>query len=289
MQPSTKPMNSESKPSGAITEDVKARGPIQALLRGLRVVLVEHRLPVRCYQWYYDLLNRLGIRITTVRTKTGLTFRGYTHCLFMFQEVWSKRDYDQPGFNFEGMTVVDIGANQGFYSLYAASQGANVYSFEPCSDNFEILEWNVAKNGLGGSVHAFNQAVTGKKGTVDFFVGVDSSGGILSGTASTCDATRGGTDVQTRAVQSTTLDSLLDDCHIERCDFLKMDCEGAEYEILANTSQKSFDRIARISVEVHAGRFQEAVDTLVKAGFEMLYVRPDFAGLIKARNKRLAS
>jgi FkbM family methyltransferase len=280
-------MNSGRTPAGGFAKGGEPECVMRKLSRGLRIVLVERRLPGACYRWYYNLLNRMGIRITTIRWKNGLTVKGYTHCLTMFHEVWSKRDYDQPGFRLgRGMTVVDIGANQGFFSLYAASQGANVYAFEPCTDNFEILKWNVAKNGLEGSVHAFNQAVTGKKGNVAFFVGTDSSGGILSGSASTYDANRGGIGVQTRSIQSTTLDSLLDDSHIGKCDFLKMDCEGAEYEILANTSQESFDRIARISMEVHSGRFQEAVDTLVQAGFEMIYVRPGEAGLVKARNKR---
>jgi FkbM family methyltransferase len=283
-------MNSKRRLRGALAGGGKAKGAIAGLSRGLRIVLVEHRLPVRCYKWYYNWLHRLGIRIATVRTKNGLTVKGYTHCLYMFQEVWSKRDYDQPGFNFgKGTTVLDIGANQGFFSLYAASRGASVFAFEPCSDNFEMLKWNVARNGLDSSVHAFNQAVTGKKGSIAFFVGVDSSGCILSGTASTYDPNRGGIGVQTRAVQSTTLDSVLDDFQIETCDFLKMDCEGAEYGILANTSQKSFDRIARISLEAHYGRCQEAVDSLVKAGFEMIYVTDGEVGLIKARNKGMVS
>jgi FkbM family methyltransferase len=282
-------MKTESKPSGDLGEHRKGKGVIGALAHGLRVVLVERRLPGRCYQWYFSLLNRLGIRVATVRTKNGLTIRGYTHCMFMLHEVWSKRDYDQPDFSFgKGTTVVDIGANQGFFSLYAASQGATVYSFEPSEDNFEMLRWNVAKNGLEGSIHAFNQAVTGKQGNVTFFVGVD-SGGILSGTASTYDANRGGREVKATSVQSTTLDSLLDDLRIERCDLLKIDCEGPEYEILANTSQKSFDRIARVSLEAHYGRSQEAVDTLVKAGFEIIYFTPGELGLIKARNRRLLS
>ena len=282
------PINSESRPPSAFATGRKAKGVIPLLLRGLRIVLVERRLPVRCYQWYYNWLNRLGIRIKTVRTKNGLTVKGYTHCLYMFQEIWSKRDYDQPGFNLgKGMTVLDIGANQGFFSLFAASHGANVYSFEPCLDNFEILQWNVEKNGLHDSIHAFNRAVTGQKGSVAFFVGVDSSGGILSGTASTHNPSRGGLGVQTRSIESTTLDFLLDDLRIERCDFLKMDCEGAEYEILANTSQRSFDRIARISMEFHCDRSQEAVDALRKAGFEMISVTDGEVGLIKARNRHL--
>src|ERR1039457_5338179 len=257
------------------------------LARAFRILVFERRLPGRFYQLYFSLLNKLGIRLATIKLKNGLTIKGYTHCFTMFYEVWSKKDYDIPNFTFgEGMTVIDIGANQGFFTLYAASKGANVYSFEPCTDNFEILKWNVKKNGLEDRVKMHNEAVTGKKGRVQLFVGLDASGGILSGSVSTCNSNRGGIGVNTRSVESTTLDSLFDDLHIQKCDFLKIDCEGAEYEILRNTSQSSFNKIARVSMEAHENRVQEAATILKNAGLKIIYCRSGETGLLKARKDR---
>src|SRR5208283_3880712 len=133
-----------------------------------------------------------------------------------------------------------------------------VYAFEPAAENLEILNWNVSKNALGDQVKVFNTAVTSKIGQVPFFVGVDASRQIRPTTGSICNANRGGKEVQSRLVESVTLDSLLRDLYIERCDFLKMDCEGAEYEILSSTSPDSFRKIARISMECHAYRLPEA-------------------------------
>jgi FkbM family methyltransferase len=257
--------------------------------RVCRIVFVERRIPVRCYHLYFSFLNRLGIRLATINLKNGLTVKGYTHCLFMFYEVWSKKDYDIPGFTLaRNMTVIDIGANQGFFSLYAASLGATVYAFEPCVDSFKILQWNVSKNGLEGCVKMFNAAVTNKQGKVDLFVGLDTSGEVLLATASTSEENAGAAGVQTRSVESVTLDSLLGDLHIEKCDFLKIDCEGAEYEILASTSQESFSKIARIAVECHGNRMQEAVTILKNTGFEIVYERLGYLGFLKATNTRLA-
>jgi FkbM family methyltransferase len=253
------------------------------IVRLWKIILVERRLPGRCYQLYYSFLNSLGIRFATVKAKNGFIIKGYTHCFFMFYEIWSKRDYDIPDFAFtKKATVIDVGANQGFFSLYAASQGASVYAFEPCAENFKVLRWNVAKNGLENQVKAFNMAVTGKKGHVPLYVGLDGSGGILSGTASVRNENRGGEGVQVRSVECTSLDSLLQDLHIERCDFLKMDCEGAEYEILKNTSGDSFRKIVRISIECHENRMAEAVAVLKSAGFEILSQRAGEAGILKA-------
>jgi FkbM family methyltransferase len=251
--------------------------------RSCRILLFERRLPGRFYQIYYSLLNKLGVRLANVKTKNGYTIKGFTHCFFVFYEIWSKKDYDLPGFTLtKGMTVIDIGANQGFYSLYAASQGASVYAFEPCVDNFEILKWNVAKNGLEGRVKLFNEAVAAKKGEVKLFIGLDRAGGIMSRTASIRNSNRGGKEAVSHSVRATTLDSILDDLQIEKCDLLKIDCEGAEYEILHNTSQSSFDKIARISMEAHENRIEEAATILRNAGFEIVFADVGETGLIKA-------
>jgi hypothetical protein len=55
------------------------------------------------------------MRFSTIRSANGLTVRSYANSLFMFDETWSKKEYDIPGFALiRGMTVVDVGANQGF-------------------------------------------------------------------------------------------------------------------------------------------------------------------------------
>ena len=52
-------------------------------------------------------------------------------------------------------------------------------------------------------------------------------------------------------VQSTTLEKIFDENNISNCDFLKMDCEGAEYEILFNLPEKIFKKINKICLEYH--------------------------------------
>jgi FkbM family methyltransferase len=218
-----------------------------------------------------------------VKSKNGFAIKGYTDCFYMFYEIWGKKDYDIPGINLtKGMTVVDIGANQGFFSLYAASKGATVYAFEPCIENFEVLKWNVETNGLCDAVKIFNVAVTGKQGDVQLFVGLDANGQVLSGNPSTGSANRTGENVQARSVESVTLDSLLHDFRIQRCDFIKMDCEGAEYDILRNASRESFGKIEAISMECHDNRMREAVTILKSAAFDILHERHGETGILKA-------
>jgi cyclopropane fatty-acyl-phospholipid synthase-like methyltransferase len=49
----------------------------------------------------------------------------------VFNEIWDEKIYENDFTIKEGMIVLDIGANQGFFSLYAASKGAHVISVEP--------------------------------------------------------------------------------------------------------------------------------------------------------------
>lgn len=202
----------------------------------------------------------------------------------MAQEVWSKRVYDHDDFSLvKDMTVIDIGANQGFFSTYAASFGARVYAFEPSSENFEMLKRNLKENKCGNLVQPFRAAVAGKRGRVTLFVGLDSKGEILSGSASITNTNRGGVDVKDEWVEATTLDDILRENGIAFCDLLKMDCEGAEYEILRSTSAESFSRIGRLSIEAHDGRGREAVELLKARGYEITAFEDQEAGIIKAR------
>jgi hypothetical protein len=46
----------------------------------------------------------------------------------------------------------------------------------------------------------------------------------------------------------------MDENAIEKCDLLKMDCEGAEYDILYNCPPEYLRRIDQIAMEVHSGQ-----------------------------------
>ena len=54
-------------------------------------------------------------------------------------------------------------------------------------------------------------------------------------------------------VAAFTLEEIFDREKIESCDLLKLDCEGAEYEILLNAPANVLRRVSRISLEYHLG------------------------------------
>ena len=52
-------------------------------------------------------------------------------------------------------------------------------------------------------------------------------------------------------VECITLENIFDENRITNCDLLKLDCEGAEYDILMNTKKEIFEKIKLISLEYH--------------------------------------
>ncbi len=244
--------------------------------RAIQVLFVERRLPIRVYKWFYNALAAFGKEFVTVRT-SGLAIRGFTKSMFMFHEVWTKGDYKIPGFVLsEGMIVVDIGANQGFFSLWAANQGALVWAVEPCAQTFEILIDNVRRNRLEDRIVTIQGAIGDHDGEVPLFIDHDASGRIRSESVSTHGQGRS----PNVSVSCLTLDSLLRS--LTRVDLLKLDCEGAEYEILGITSPETFQKIDRIAMECHERRMPEAAETLKRAGYAVQCQDSGWLGLLKA-------
>ena len=111
----------------------------------LRILFVERRLPGKLYKLYFDILGKLGVRKITINDN-GFKVSGYTESLWEYFVISAKGDYDIPGFKLSDKSVViDIGANQGFYTIDAARKGARVLSFEPSPANYSVLVENRAK------------------------------------------------------------------------------------------------------------------------------------------------
>jgi hypothetical protein len=56
---------------------------------------------------------------------------------------------------------------------------------------------------------------------------------------------------------------------------LKLDCEGAEYDILMQAGQPVFDKIAAIRMEYHSGRVSEVSEFLGQYGFSQCHFSQD--------------
>ncbi len=125
-----------------------------------------------------------------------------------------------------GMRVLDVGANFGVYTLLAAqSVGPNgrVYSVEPASTTARWLRANVALNNFG-NVEIFEHALSDKSGELR----------LSSQAGSECNRLVDDTSQFQRGelVKVLRLDEFAHKCGIESVDFVKLDAEGAEKQII---------------------------------------------------------
>jgi FkbM family methyltransferase len=183
-----------------------------------------------------------------VELRNGCRFKVTTALdLWILKEVCLDREYERYGTTIRnGWSVVDIGAGLGEFCIQVAREhpDCRVYAFEPGPESFALLRENVDLNGVR-NVSLFPSAVGRRAGVSVLRLEPDARA-----RASTVTAAGAQPAAQ---VPTTTLGDILRDLDIARCDFLKIDCEGGEYDILMGADAATLQRIAHMSVEYHDG------------------------------------
>jgi FkbM family methyltransferase len=195
------------------------------------------------------LLKRELLTITDRRT--GLTFRYRRAAHNMFGEVFHLGHYDVPFLTVRhGDVVVDVGANHGFFTCLAASQGATVHAFEPDPSLAELLTDNVDRNGLTGSVVCRTAAVGATNGDVELFLSDRLGGG--TNTLIPAFAPAGGARITVPCVR---LEDALPAAAVPRIRLCKLDCEGAEMDIFRSLGPEFRARTDGFVMEFHPGAY----------------------------------
>ena len=180
----------------------------------------------------------------------------------------------------KGDFIVDIGAHVGTVSIYLAKMfpDATIYAMEPMPINHECLKRNIEMNEVT-NVHPVRSAVTSDGRTLPFTyrkgLGNSQSAHMSSSEAHKKNDKKH--DLINIDVPSVNIDSFLSEIGAQKLALLKIDCEGAEYEVLYNL--KSIHNIANIRGELHSSI--EENDALVKH----IESFPNFKSIRFVRNK----
>ncbi len=188
--------------------------------------------------------------------------------LWSVKETFLDRFYERSGFEIQpGWAVMDIGAGIGDFTVLAARESGEgpVYAYEPFRESFELLQKNLDLNHLA-NVRAAPWAVAGKSGELV----LDISGGEPLQIQGKAVEIAGPTE---RVVRAVSLEDAWQEWGIGRVDLLKLDCEGAEFEILLGAPAALLGRIGRIVLEYHDGvgghNHRELVDFLGGEGYQV--------------------
>lgn len=133
-----------------------------------------------------------------------------------------------------GITVVDVGANIGFYTcLFARKVGpqGRVIAVEPTPASFVTLQENVARNGCQQRVECHQCALSDREGHAA--LNVYDKGQDVYNTLGSFNALAAGSPVATVDVPTARLDRLLENKSLDNGCFIKIDVEGFEYQVLS--------------------------------------------------------
>jgi FkbM family methyltransferase len=198
-------------------------------------------------------LSGFDVRVQTFSSQLG-----------SYADIFFLGEYEKvPGFETTaGQTVIDAGANVGFFSLRHAQNvgpSGRVFAFEPNPQVFELLQRNMARNGLT-QVRCLASALGEQVSEVRFHA--DPRGTSLGHVAT---ESEGGDPVL-----CTTLDALVEQEQLSRIDLLKMDVEGYEPHILRGGLGRALAITQRIVMESHLTR-DVAWEILEPLGFRKVY------------------
>lgn len=153
--------------------------------------------------------------------------------------------------DFYPKVIYDLGANVGVSSLFFASlyPKASIYGFEPLPENLEVCLLNY--RGISNKSQVFPWAIGSKTGQATFDCKNDSRGGRLE-TAHHDPNLQTTSKIQVRII---SVADLIDQEGLPPPDFLKIDVEGAELDVLEGIKSYA-NSIKLIYLETHGEKLR---------------------------------
>jgi FkbM family methyltransferase len=207
------------------------------------------------------ILGKVPIRLTL---RSGHRISCRANEIFQIVEVFITGEYENREISFpEARTVLDVGANIGVTTIWFSEHCplARIFAVEPSSETSARLLRNINRNGLGNRVSVLTVAL-GEGGRPLYLVF-----GEHSGLSHTDTEPHDGS----QTVWSANLKTILEIVggHV---DVMKLDCEGAEYDIILGADSHTLSQIDNVVGEyhgpdpsAHAGLFSR----LEEAGFKV--------------------
>jgi len=184
---------------------------------------------------------------------TNFNFNNYNLQIYLrsqadksiFKEIFELQEYKEVEVIIKSAKdpIIDAGAQAGFFVLYcwALNPEVKIFAIEPDEENLEFLNQHIEINNLK-NVEVIPAALAGKSGLRNFFISNDTHNHSLFKVL----VPKINKNIK---IKTYNLDDWLSEQGIEKVSLLKLDIEGAEYEVLENF--KSWEKIKNIALEYH--------------------------------------
>jgi FkbM family methyltransferase len=193
----------------------------------------------------------------------------------LIKEIYYDSIYERVVKVEQGDIVVDVGANVGVFTLKASKEigeRGRIISFEPQWRNYDWLCRNLRINRCS-NVLPINAAISDFNGIADFYVKeVPLENTLLPETTLSIETHT----IATMKVKVRTLSSVLDEVGVGQVDFLKVDAEGVELEVLKGAFELLRDKkIRKLSVATYHSKGQTKIisDFLRSLGYRVSVFR----------------
>jgi FkbM family methyltransferase len=156
----------------------------------------------------------------------------------ILKQINEDRMYDPIFAGRTDMTVLDLGANCGLFSLYAADSCNKLIAVEPTPKTFDVLQEIVKDH---ANITPLQLAIGPHNEMISFFINENSTTNSM--------LNRNGTETK---VQCMTLETLFHMQGLDHVDFIKCDIEGSEMQALTDATLGPIaDKVKFWFVEVH--------------------------------------
>lgn len=161
-----------------------------------------------------------------------------------------------------GQTIFDIGGFEGIFSLFfskCTGKNGTVFTFEPNPINFSKINTNIKLNNIS-NIKVFNTAIGNESGTAQltFDESMRESGSLSTSVSVT--STGGSQRVFTKEVLIEKIDNLLKIHSLPDPDFIKIDVEGFENDVLMGMNELIARKKPALFIENHTFRFTKKAD-----------------------------
>jgi FkbM family methyltransferase len=212
-------------------------------------IFSHHSNPLTYYgfKWFgkgrpsHTFVLRNGVKLEVPRRML------HTYKEIFFDDTYFKGIPDLPPGG-KPLRIIDVGANVGYFGFFAAMRhpGSKVLAVEPMPQNLALMRKYIAAN-PGQDIVPIQAGAGATSGKLTLFFdkqdAFTTSATVLSGTDQKDELT----------VDMVSLADLLKQQGWQAVDFLKLDCEGSEYDVLYSASDDTLKAIHRMAIETHAG------------------------------------